>query len=46
MALLEADVNYRVVKKFVADVTERALGREVMESITPASRSSRSCTTR
>jgi signal recognition particle subunit SRP54 len=35
MALLEADVHYRVAKKFVADVKERALGREVMTSLTP-----------
>lgn len=35
MALLEADVNYRVVKKLIADITQRAIGREVMESITP-----------
>lgn len=36
MALLEADVNYLVVKKFVADVSEKALGDEVMKSLTPA----------
>ncbi len=35
MALLEADVHYKVVKKFVADIKERALGQEVMESLTP-----------
>lgn len=35
MALLEADVHYKVVKKFVADIKKRALGREVMESLTP-----------
>jgi len=35
MALLEADVHYRVVKKFVADIKERSLGREVMSSLTP-----------
>jgi signal recognition particle subunit SRP54 len=35
MALLEADVHYRVVKKLVADIKERALGQEVMESLTP-----------
>ena len=34
-ALLEADVNYRVVKKFVADVQVKALGGEVLNSITP-----------
>ena len=36
MALLEADVNYLVVKKFIADVSEKALGDEVMKSLTPA----------
>ena len=35
MALLEADVHYKVAKQFVADVKERALGHEVMESLTP-----------
>ncbi len=35
MALLEADVHYKVAKKFVADVKERAVGHEVMESLTP-----------
>jgi signal recognition particle subunit SRP54 len=34
-ALLEADVNYRVVKKFAAAVEEKALGSQVLESITP-----------
>lgn len=36
LALLEADVNYRVVKNFVDRVRERALGAEVLESLTPA----------
>ena len=36
LALLEADVNYTVVKKFVNQVTERAVGSEVLESLTPA----------
>lgn len=36
MALLEADVNFKVVKKFVADIQERAVGTEVLESLTPA----------
>ena len=36
LALLEADVNFRVVKDFVKQVTERASGAEVMESLTPA----------
>jgi signal recognition particle subunit SRP54 len=35
IALLEADVHYRVVKKFIADVKQRCLGQEVMESLTP-----------
>jgi signal recognition particle subunit SRP54 len=35
-ALLEADVNFRVVKDFVARVKERALGEEVLKSFTPA----------
>ncbi len=35
MALLEADVHYKVAKQFVADVKERAIGHEVMESLTP-----------
>jgi signal recognition particle subunit SRP54 len=34
-ALLEADVNYRVVKKFTADVQAKAMGSEVLTSITP-----------
>ena len=35
LALLEADVSYKVVKDFVAGVTERAVGNEVLESLTP-----------
>ena len=35
VALLEADVNYKVVKQFVDNVTNRAVGEEVMESLTP-----------
>ena len=35
MALLEADVHYRVAKRFIADVKERALGQEVLTSLTP-----------
>ncbi|WP_240375278.1 signal recognition particle protein [Bacillus piscicola] len=35
LALLEADVNFKVVKKFVNDVKERAIGQEVMKSLTP-----------
>ena len=36
MALLEADVNYKVAKDFVASVSEKALGSEVLESLPPA----------
>lgn len=35
LALLEADVNYKVAKDFTAKVTERAIGSDVMESLTP-----------
>ncbi len=35
-ALLEADVDYKIVKSFVSSVRERAVGQEVLESITPA----------
>jgi signal recognition particle subunit SRP54 len=35
MALLEADVNFKVVKSFVDKVRERAVGKEVLDSITP-----------
>jgi signal recognition particle subunit SRP54 len=36
LVLLEADVNYRVVKDFVANVRERAVGQEVLKSLNPA----------
>lgn len=36
LALLEADVNYKVAKDFTKKVSERAVGKEVMESLTPA----------
>ena len=36
LALLEADVNYKVAKEFTKKVTDRAVGSEVMESLTPA----------
>ena len=36
LALLEADVNFKVVKEFVQSVKEKALGEEVMKSLTPA----------
>ena len=35
-ALLEADVNFRIVKKFIRDTEEKAVGREVFESLSPA----------
>ncbi len=35
MALLEADVNFKVVKKLISDIKERAVGTEVMGSLTP-----------
>ncbi len=35
MALLEADVNFKVVRDFIEDVRVRAIGKEVLESITP-----------
>src|SRR5437762_3160166 len=33
--LLDADVNYKVVKQFIDDVQKRSLGQEVLQSITP-----------
>ena len=36
LALLEADVSYKVVKEFVSTVTERAIGSDVLDSLTPA----------
>lgn len=36
LALLEADVNFKVVKKFISDVQQRAVGSEVLDSLTPA----------
>ena len=35
LALLEADVNYRVVKELTSNIEEKAIGKEVMESLTP-----------
>ena len=35
LALLEADVHYRVVKKFIEDIRHQAMGQEVLESLTP-----------
>ena len=37
LALLEADVNFKVVREFISKVTERAVGSEVLESLMPAS---------
>lgn len=36
LALLEADVNFKVVKQFINDVQQRAVGSEVLDSLTPA----------
>jgi len=36
LSLLEADVNFKVVKEFVANVKEKAIGAEVLNSLTPA----------
>ena len=36
LALLEADVNYKVAKDFVKSVTEKAVGEQVLQSLTPA----------
>ena len=36
LALLEADVSYKVVKEFVARVSERAIGSDVLEALSPA----------
>ena len=36
LALLEADVNFKVVKEFIAKVSEKAVGQEILESLTPA----------
>ncbi|NLG53339.1 MAG: signal recognition particle protein, partial [Clostridiales bacterium] len=36
IALLEADVNYKVVRDFVSKVSERAVGAEVLEGLNPA----------
>ena len=36
LALLEADVNFKVVKEFIKKTSERALGADVLESLVPA----------
>lgn len=43
MALLEADVSYKVVKDFVATVKERALGADILGSLTPGQQVIKSC---
>ena len=35
LALLEADVNYKIVKEFIANIQEKALGQDVLKSLTP-----------
>ena len=35
LALLEADVNYKIVKEFISTVGEKALGQDVLKSLTP-----------
>lgn len=35
LALLEADVNFKIVKDFINNVTEKAIGKEILESLTP-----------
>ena len=35
LALLEADVNYKVVKEFISSIEEKALGQDVLKSLTP-----------
>jgi len=35
MALLEADVNFKVTKEFIEDVSERAVGQDILDSISP-----------
>ncbi len=35
LALLEADVNYKIVKEFIADIEKKALGQDVLKSLTP-----------
>ena len=36
VALLEADVNLKVAKQFIADVSEKAVGQEILQSLNPA----------
>ncbi len=43
LALLEADVNYKVVKEFIANIHDKALGQDVLKSLTPRTTSSKNC---
>jgi len=45
LALLEADVNFKVVKELIDRIQAKAVGQEVLTALSPASRSSRSCAT-
>ena len=35
LALLEADVNYKIVKEFISEIEKKALGQDVLKSLTP-----------
>ena len=35
LALLDADVNYKIVKEFIAEIEKKALGQDVLKSLTP-----------
>lgn len=43
MALLEADVSFKVVKQFISSVQERAIGQDVLESLTPGQMVIKNC---
>lgn len=43
LALLEADVNYKIVKDFTKTIEEKALGQDVLKSLTPRSTSCKNC---
>lgn len=44
VALLEADVNYKVVKQFIDNINSRAVGEEVMESLNAGAAGGQDCT--
>jgi len=44
MALLEADVNFRVVKQLIENIKQKAMGEEVLAALSPSSKWSRSFT--